>query len=587
MAIIPRHADLGDTALNDLEKRCFEGWLAENKKVVDFKTVTKEEFNIPLRQFYGNVGNGKGEKYSRSSYLVLQSGLNRFLNDPPIGRSWCLMKDTEFTILNHVFMGNIKQLRRQGKDITNSHPPISNKEMAHLQNSQALNPGTPRGLVQKVWFHLQLHLGRRGKEGNRQLKPNSFLIKTDKNGLRYATLAYNEATKNHLDPRERGRESKTGFMFEQPGNPLCPVASLEKYQSKCPENALAFYLHSRRGECIGDSIWYTLEPMGVNYLAALLPKICRATGSTTYTNHSIRTTTVQKLANADLEAREIMSCVGTSDNMVKTLFPMLNTAVEKENPIEAVRIPEKAKRWIHDIIKEVDQMVDKYNKLNRGVGSVTSDVTSTKAETEDKKKKLNKEEECLQERVDTLTDLPDPVHLAEVQRSLTRIQHILLQLKSFWENIGVMVTNLQQRTFAGEDLIEFLSDFKDEFLASLDTTEKCGAMSISRCGERQTSEDRPFIHRDDEPPFAAGSSCEEGEPEESEPSTSTDDDSSLGGQEEYVSCVDTSDNMVKTLFPMLKTAVEKEKALLAVRLLEKAKRWINDIIKEVDQIVKK
>ncbi|CDQ68923.1 unnamed protein product [Oncorhynchus mykiss] len=60
-------------------------------------------------------------------------------------------------------------------------------------NSQALNPGTPSGLVQKVWFNLQLHLGRIGKEGNRQLKPN---------GLIYATLAYNEATKNHLDPRE-------------------------------------------------------------------------------------------------------------------------------------------------------------------------------------------------------------------------------------------------------------------------------------------------------------------------------------------------------------------------------------------------
>ncbi|CAB1324748.1 unnamed protein product [Coregonus sp. 'balchen'] len=53
--------------------------------------------------------------------------------------------------------------------------------MAQLQYSQALNPGTPRGLVQKVWFYLQLHLGRRGKEGNRQLKSNSFLVKTDKN----------------------------------------------------------------------------------------------------------------------------------------------------------------------------------------------------------------------------------------------------------------------------------------------------------------------------------------------------------------------------------------------------------------------
>ncbi|CAB1313200.1 unnamed protein product [Coregonus sp. 'balchen'] len=127
------------------------------------------------------------------------------------------LKDIEFTTSNHVFLGNKKQLKRQGKYITNSHPPINDKDMAQLQNSQALNPGTPRGLVQNVWFDLQLHLGPRGKEGNRQLKPNSFLVKTDENGLRYATLAYNEATKNHLDPRERGREPKKGFMFKQPG----------------------------------------------------------------------------------------------------------------------------------------------------------------------------------------------------------------------------------------------------------------------------------------------------------------------------------------------------------------------------------
>lgn len=60
--------------------------------------------------------------------------------------------------------------------------------------------------------------------------------------------------------------------------------------------------------------------------------------------------------------------------------------------------------------------------------------------------------------------VPDSVHVAEVQQSLSKIQAMLLQLKWFWENIGVMVTNLQQRTFAGEDLIEFLSDFKDDFL---------------------------------------------------------------------------------------------------------------------------
>ncbi|KAK6316634.1 hypothetical protein J4Q44_G00120340, partial [Coregonus suidteri] len=190
------------------------------------------------------------------------------------------MKDTEFTTSNHVFLVNIKQLR-QGKYITNSHPPITDKDMAQFQNSQALNPGTPTGLVQKVWFHLQLHLGRRGKEGNRQLKPNSFLVKTDESGLRYATLAYNEATKNNLDPRERGRVQE-GINVRAARAPTMPGGITgDKYLSKCPENDLAFNLHPRRGECIGDSTWYTLEPMGVNYLAALLPKICRAAGTTT------------------------------------------------------------------------------------------------------------------------------------------------------------------------------------------------------------------------------------------------------------------------------------------------------------------
>ncbi|KAL1005112.1 hypothetical protein UPYG_G00054680 [Umbra pygmaea] len=73
-----------------------------------------------------------------------------------------------------------------------------------------------------------------------------------------------------------------------------------------------------------------------------------------------------------------------------------------------------------------------------------------------------------------LSVVPDPVHLAEVQTSLSRIQNTILQLKSFWEKIEVMVTNLEQKTFAGEDLVEFLSDsdFKEEFLSSLLNAEK-------------------------------------------------------------------------------------------------------------------
>ncbi|KAM9422841.1 uncharacterized protein ACWYII_020392 isoform 1-T1 [Salvelinus alpinus] len=288
----------------------------------------------------------------------------------------------------------------------------------------------------------------------------------------------------------------------------------------------------------------------------------------------------------------LLLCVSTSDNMVKTLFPMLKAAVTKNNPLVAVKFLAKANQWIHDIIKEVEKIVEDYKKLNIGVATVTSDVISTKEETEDKKRKLTNEEKNLQNVVkeynkkltviqsalnevnrkihdaDTelrelvngiasrnkkfgivaavvpflgfiinaiqkgvnnpgdsaaielaknkmnqlqqdktrlskneweaetevmksqmeltrakfdLGSVPDPVHLAEVQTCLTRIQKILLQLRSFWEKIGVMVTNLQQKTFAGEDLIDVLSDFKEEFLYSLQVAEEAWKMFSRRC----------------------------------------------------------------------------------------------------------
>lgn len=48
-------------------------------------------------------------------------------------------------------------------------------------------------LVNKVWFDIQLHFGCRGNKGNRQLKPTSFTIKREENGLKYATPVYKES----------------------------------------------------------------------------------------------------------------------------------------------------------------------------------------------------------------------------------------------------------------------------------------------------------------------------------------------------------------------------------------------------------
>ncbi len=55
----------------------------------------------------------------------------------------------------------------------------------------------------------------------------------------------------------------------------------------------------------------------------------------------------------------------------------------------------------------------------------------------------------------------------------------------------------------------------------------------------------------------------------------------------YLQCILTSENLVQSLFPMLMKAVEKNKAVLAVKFLGKAGVWIKEIISEVNGIVEK
>ncbi|XP_026057394.1 uncharacterized protein LOC113042627 [Carassius auratus] len=52
-------------------------------------------------------------------------------------------------------------------------------------------------------------------------------------------------------------------------------------------------------------------------------------------------------------------------------------------------------------------------------------------------------------------------------------------------------------------------------------------------------------------------------------------------------CVATGSNLVSSVFPMLMTAFEKNKPVLALRSLEKARTWINDIIRAMDATVQR
>ncbi|XP_067233786.1 uncharacterized protein [Chanodichthys erythropterus] len=84
-----------------------------------------------------------------------------------------------------------------------------------------------------------------------------------------------------------------------------------------------------------------------------------------------------------------------------------------------------------------------------------------------------------------LGSIPDPIHLKEVQSSLSKIHAILIQLKYFWESVAGALDYLKQKTFVGEDLIDDLTVLKCEFLQTIKKAEQ--AWSIFGAGCKKAS----------------------------------------------------------------------------------------------------
>ncbi|RLW00109.1 hypothetical protein DV515_00009007, partial [Chloebia gouldiae] len=177
-------------------------WLAKNGKDPSFELVPVSELNDILREFYYTIRNHDGNTYSVASYKSMRAGLNRHLKMPPYNRQICLMKDKEFASANMVFVSMLKMLRMQGKDETHHHPPIAAEDLRKIKQSGVLGLHSPLALVNKVWFDLQLHFAKRGREILRDLAPDAFVVEKDKNGRRYAMFRYPGKGKNGEDPQK-------------------------------------------------------------------------------------------------------------------------------------------------------------------------------------------------------------------------------------------------------------------------------------------------------------------------------------------------------------------------------------------------
>ena len=207
--------------------------------------MTVSEFNQVLRQFYTEVRNKNGEEYSKSSLVAFRHGIERHFKNPPLNRGWKLSSQ-DFAASNRILNAKIRDLKRKGKENVQHKEAITPNDLVQLKAGSTLQLTNPSALMRNVWFHVMLYWGRRGREGQRKLKPTSFTFEVDENGKRYATMTHDEATKNHPGGlQDKSSHENSARMYET-DSPTNGYKALRLYLSKLNPKCEALFQYPRR-----------------------------------------------------------------------------------------------------------------------------------------------------------------------------------------------------------------------------------------------------------------------------------------------------------------------------------------------------
>lgn len=271
----------------------------------NFHLLSKVDLAPVLQRFYAEVRNKGGGLYCKSSMVNLRAGINRFLTSPPHCKQWDIMHDREFQDANQTFAGMLKKLRAEGKDTTAHKEAITQQDYQKLYSSGVFSTLNPTGLRNKVFFEICYHDCRRGREGLRDLRKDSFLVKKDEFGREFVTHSYHEKEKKKsgLSTKENEKEMR---MYAQPDSPNCPVYSFKLYLEKLGLQSPAFFQQIAT-DWTGVSLWYNGRPIGKDPLGSWMSRLSTEAGlSKRYTNHCIRATAIQVMKASGIPDTDIM-----------------------------------------------------------------------------------------------------------------------------------------------------------------------------------------------------------------------------------------------------------------------------------------
>lgn len=143
--------------------------------------MDEKQLDNSLSQFYMEARSKRGVQYRKSSLISFRNAKERHLNNPPYNKSLKL-NSAAFTNSNLMFNAKIKSLKKQGKENVQHKDAIPVDDLKKLKAGPVSRLTNPWSFLRNVWFHVFLCWCRRGREGQRNLKPSSFKFAVDEQG---------------------------------------------------------------------------------------------------------------------------------------------------------------------------------------------------------------------------------------------------------------------------------------------------------------------------------------------------------------------------------------------------------------------
>ncbi|XP_063441624.1 uncharacterized protein KIAA1958-like [Mytilus trossulus] len=297
--------------------KILKDWLISVGELRNPEDIPVEAMNMYLARFFIAVRTKDRKEYEPDSLKCIQSSIHRYLNEKS---NISILKDKEFAHSRDVLGAKRKALK--GKGLGNKKrraDPFTSDEIDSLFNKNLLGISNPEALTNTVWLNNSLHFGMRSRQEHTDMLFGDVTMKATSEGKHY--LEYSERMTKTRQGESGNTRSFAPKMFENPGDPRCPVNAFKEFMKRRPVDTLTpdsrMYL-STLHNITPDStfppiraLWFSKQPLGKNKLGDLAKTMSLKAGLTgRKVNHSARKTTVTSLLHSNVEATQIMQLTG-------------------------------------------------------------------------------------------------------------------------------------------------------------------------------------------------------------------------------------------------------------------------------------